>query len=105
MSTSTRLLRAAALGALVAGLIATPAAAQHEPAGGIVDHPIPTVGCFRRTTATPGVSQEHTIVSGGLSRSYILHLPADYRPGRPLPVVMAFHGRKGSGTQIEGFTG
>ena len=112
MSTSTRLLHAAALGALVVGLVATPAAAQHGPAAGpygdragIVDRPIPTVGCFRRPPATPGVSEEHTIVSGGLNRSYILHLPTDYRPGRRLPVVMAFHGRKGSGTQIEGFTG
>lgn len=104
MFTSTRLLHAAALGALAAGLLATPAAAHRKPAG-IVDRPIPTVGCFRRPTGTPGVSAEHTIVSGGLSRSYILHLPADYRPGRPLPVVMAFHGRKGTGTQIEGFTG
>jgi polyhydroxybutyrate depolymerase len=112
MSTSTRLLRVAALGALVAGLSAMPAAAQPEPPAGpfsdqagIVDHPIPTFGCFRPPTATPGESEEHTIVSGGVTRSYILHLPDDYEPSWPLPVVMAFHGRKGSGTQIEGFSG
>ncbi|WP_394828175.1 alpha/beta hydrolase family esterase [Pendulispora albinea] len=46
-----------------------------------------------------------TLVSGGLRRHYRLHLPADDRAGRPLPVVLAFHGRGESARKIQSYAG
>ncbi|GII55466.1 hydrolase [Planotetraspora thailandica] len=114
-----KLLRATALAALAVSLVGAPAVAAVTPASaepvrqssprghqsGIVDHQVPTRGCSRQLTGEPGVSEERTIVSGGVTRSYVLHLPAGYRPTKKTPLVMAFHGRKGSGQQIEGFSG
>jgi polyhydroxybutyrate depolymerase len=110
-----KLLRAAALAALVVGFTTaavTPASAEPQQQSaslghqsGIVDHKVPTHGCSQPPVTTPGVSEQRTIVSGGLTRSYVLHLPAGYQPEKPTPLIMAFHGRKGSGEQIEGFSG
>lgn len=33
---------------------------------------------------------------GGHTRAWLLHLPADHRPGQRLPLVLAFHGHGGS---------
>jgi polyhydroxybutyrate depolymerase len=33
---------------------------------------------------------------GGQSREYLVHVPARYRPGRPLPLVLSFHGGGGN---------
>lgn len=41
---------------------------------------------------------------GGLSRSYLLHIPAD-APAGPLPLVMVLHGGAGSGASAAKMTG
>jgi polyhydroxybutyrate depolymerase len=33
-----------------------------------------------------------TMTSGGAPRTYIRHVPPGYRPGRPMPLVLDFHG-------------
>lgn len=33
-----------------------------------------------------------SIVSSGLERTYLLHVPARYDPAKPTPLVMSFHG-------------
>jgi polyhydroxybutyrate depolymerase len=51
-------------------------------------------------TARAGVSVRDysaTIVSGGLSRSYSVHVPRLAGAGTPLPLVLALHGRLGTG--------
>ncbi|BCJ48453.1 hypothetical protein GCM10010168_76210 [Actinoplanes ianthinogenes] len=55
-----------------------------------MDTPVRTTGCGARPPAT---SSTRTIPSGGISRTYLLHLPDGYRAGRPTPVVLSFHGR------------
>ncbi len=45
--------------------------------------------------AEPG-SQTHAIVVNGLERTYIVHVPATYRPQTPSPLVIMLHG--GGGT-------
>lgn len=49
----------------------------------------------------------HSLTAGGVPRSYLLFVPGGYRPGRPLPLVLVFHGG-GSGaramTTHTGFT-
>ncbi len=47
----------------------------------------------------PG-DQEHTLRHDGRLRRYILHVPPAVTAGRPLPVVLAFHG---GGGEAEGF--
>ena len=39
----------------------------------------------------PGTSAR-VILSGGLERCYHLHLPPDYDPSQPIPIVISFHG-------------
>ena len=40
---------------------------------------------------TPG-DTTHTLVAGGIDRSYIVHIPSNYDASRPIPVVLIFHG-------------
>ncbi|MGP4018263.1 alpha/beta hydrolase family esterase [Saccharopolyspora sp. 5N708] len=78
----------AAVGAATA-LGAVPAQAQ--PAQ-VIDHPIPSAGCSRSAPVAPGTSETRTIVSGGATRSYLVHVPQDYRWVKPTSLVLSFHG-------------
>ncbi len=40
----------------------------------------------------------------GLERTYLLHLPATYDATEPLPLLLAFHGFKGSGEAMKQLT-
>jgi len=51
-------------------------------------------GCGRPSPVPPGQSTVQEITSGGLRRSYLLHLPNDYQPARPTPLVLSFHGHR-----------
>jgi polyhydroxybutyrate depolymerase len=51
--------------------------------------PVPGPGDYSRT-----------IVSGGLTRSYDLHVPPVWSPGAELPLVLAFHGVQSSPAQL-----
>src|SRR5579872_5005395 len=39
------------------------------------------------------VNNKATLHVGGLTRTYVVHLPVAYTPGRAYPLVLAFHGR------------
>lgn len=42
----------------------------------------------------PGDSYRANITTDdGRNRSYLVHVPSNYKPHRPAPVVIAFHGR------------
>jgi len=43
-------------------------------------------------------------MAGGISRTYILHVPPGYDGAKPLPVVLAFHGFAQSGRQMLDYT-
>ena len=43
--------------------------------------------------------------AGGLTRTYRIHVPASYRPGRAVALVLAFHGRLGDGKGMAHVTG
>ncbi|MFC8080309.1 ferulic acid esterase [Streptomyces sp. NPDC057307] len=62
-------------------------------------------GCRQPAPQQPGTSQLRTVASGGLSRTYQLHLPAGYTPRHDWPVVLAFHGRGNTGAGTEEFSG
>jgi polyhydroxybutyrate depolymerase len=84
-----RALACLAAAACAATVLATPVAAA-----------APRHGC--PTPQRPGTSQLQTIESGGLQRTYQLHLPADYTRKRDWPLIVAYHGRgnTGEGTEI-----
>jgi polyhydroxybutyrate depolymerase len=50
-------------------------------------------------------TSEHTIVHGGGSRVYRLHIPPRYDGSRAVPLVFVLHGGAGTGAQIERYTG
>lgn len=84
----------AAAGALLA-LSAPPATAQPRPA---------SPGCGNVAPQPPGTSHDRTISSGGLDRTYRLHLPENYDARRPWPVVVVFHGRGNDAVRTEEFS-
>jgi polyhydroxybutyrate depolymerase len=45
-----------------------------------------------------------TIVSGGQTRQYRLHVPPSYQPGQAWPLVISLHGFNSNGTQQERFS-
>jgi polyhydroxybutyrate depolymerase len=89
--------------AVLASALITAAPAQAAAAP--KDHPVLTTGCLRSPAEPLGQTVTETMASGGYQRSYLIHLPSTYRSWLPTPVVMAFHGRKGDGTDIEAFSG
>lgn len=42
--------------------------------------------------------------SGGIDRTYTLHVPASYEPGDPLPLVIAIHGVPSNGREMQAIT-
>jgi len=64
-----------------------------------------SAGCQRQPNVPTGSTSEQTVESGGQARRYLIHLPAGFQPNRPTPLVLAFHGRKGTGNDIEAFSG
>jgi polyhydroxybutyrate depolymerase len=72
------------------------------------------VGCARgvtdplQTPTTPSVGSNYdaSLVSGGLTRTYHVHLPPAASAGKPLPLMLSLHGRLGDGlgqAQLSGF--
>lgn len=45
--------------------------------------------------ASAAGTTEYSLRHGGLTRKYLLHIPAHRDPGKPLPLVIAFHGGGG----------
>jgi len=62
-------------------------------------------GCGHPLGLPVDATATQTLSSGGRDRTYLIHLPAGYRPNRPNAVILAFHGRKGTGNDIEAFSG
>lgn len=89
------------VGGVGAGAHASPPERAHPG----LDHPVPTTGCGVDPAGAPGTSVDLELVSDGVPRSYRLHVPATYDPHRPTPVILAFHGRKGTGAELEEFSG
>lgn len=57
-----------------------------------------------RPPQQPGTSQPRSIQSGGLTRTYQLHLPPDYQRERDWPLIVAYHGRGNTGEGTELFS-
>lgn len=56
--------------------------------------------------ASPALaSEEFHLARNGTDRAYHVYVPASYAKGTPVPLVVALHGRGGSGTRMEDLTG
>ena len=52
----------------------------------------------------PGTTIGSTIMSGGVQRSYLLHVPVGYHAGEPYPLILAFHGRDETPELLESYS-
>ncbi|GAA1687486.1 PHB depolymerase family esterase [Kribbella yunnanensis] len=58
-----------------------------------------TAGCGK--AAATG---DYTVQSGGLTRTYRLHVPDNYKATKSYPLILVFHGRGKTGAQTEAFS-
>lgn len=54
-------------------------------------------------TARAGMSTVN-IEAGGRARNYLLYVPSSYKPGRPMPLVVSFHGGGDSADKMANYT-
>lgn len=94
--------RIALLGLLVAGCDSSSSTSPDATPGsdgtttdGAIDGPT-SMGCGTAGAATGVVTE--TISVGGVDRTYLRVVPANYDPMRPYPLIFAWHGRTGSAT-------
>mgnify|MGYP001392317231 CR=1 FL=1 len=73
------------------------ASQQQQPGGTVVTSPITSLGCGQPAPIAPGTSMIQSLVSGGLTRSYLLYLPPHYTSHSSYALVLNFHGH-GSNT-------
>ncbi|KAJ7728805.1 carbohydrate esterase family 1 protein [Mycena maculata] len=63
-----------------------------------------TAGCGM-THWFNGITQYYGLESGGVDRSYSIHVPSDYNETKPYPLVFGFHGSSSIGLFFEADTG
>ena len=71
------------------------------PADAIIATPIPSTGCGKPAPVPLGRSVDQAVYSGGLSRTYLLHLPRGYQDTAGTALVLNFHGRSSSAAEQE----
>lgn len=65
----------------------------------------PSRGCGAAPKITPGSTASLSLPSGGRDRTYLVHVPSEYRQDHALPLVLAFHGRGQSGQIMQAQSG
>ncbi len=68
--------------------------------GGLKNPPRKSAGCDKPATITNGTK---TIMSGGMQRSFIIDIPADYDPAKPYRLFYVSHGQGGRADDVAGF--
>jgi len=71
------------------------------PEATIFTTPISSAGCGKPVPAPPGKSVYETVFSGGLTRTYLLHVPPGYQASSSAAVVLDFHGHGSNASQQE----
>jgi polyhydroxybutyrate depolymerase len=79
---------------------------------GLLTLALSATACQRRITTSvsaPGATTgtrdvDGSLVSGGFTRTYHVHLPSAASSSRALPLIFAFHGGGGTGSGMEGLT-
>ena len=80
------------------GVVVLAGCARMRGGAGVTATPSATLG--------PGAADySASLISGGLTRTYLVHLPPAASAGRPLPLLLALHGRLGDGQGQASLTG
>lgn len=79
--------------------VSTPTASSTS--GTVVDTPVTTTGCGKAASTTAGTSASFSLTSGGLKRSYLMHIPVGYNASQMTPLVLNIHGRNETAQQQE----
>jgi polyhydroxybutyrate depolymerase len=72
---------------------------------------VDSAGCGRPPPVRPGrsgdveIRADPAVSAGATRRSYRLHVPAGYRPGRAVPAVLLLHGNGGSAADLDDVSG
>jgi polyhydroxybutyrate depolymerase len=61
-------------------------------------------GCGVTAAQTPGMGADYELVSGGLTRTYRLHLPTQYDKRKASQLIVVYHGRGKTGAFTEAFS-
>ena len=61
-------------------------------------------GCQTQSTQPPGTGADYELVSGGITRTYRLHLPTRYDARASYPLIVVYHGRGKTGEFTEAFS-
>jgi polyhydroxybutyrate depolymerase len=88
--------------------ISTPASSASASVSGsdtLTTFPIQSTGCGKPSPIAPGTSVDQTLLSGGIVRSYLLHIPRGYNDRIEQPLVLNFHGHGSSALQQQSRTG
>ncbi|MBR8742299.1 PHB depolymerase family esterase [Nocardiopsis sp. MG754419] len=108
MSRAHRLLAGLTTALALPALLLTgpdPAGAAPSPDAATDTAPHRSAGCGRPPPQALGQSVTRTLTSGGIERTYRLHLPDGYHGHRALPVLLGYHGRGNTGAGTEAFSG
>ncbi|HXX44915.1 MAG TPA: PHB depolymerase family esterase [Candidatus Acidoferrales bacterium] len=62
------------------------------------------LGLRARLLKAAATDESHSIVVAGLTRYYLLHVPSNLASGKPVPLVLVFHGGGGHDWNMPGFT-
>ena len=79
---------------------AGPGEASGDYWGGLKNPPRKSAGCDKPATITNG---NKTIMSGGMQRTFIIDIPADYDPAKPYRLFYVSHGQGGRADDVAGF--
>ena len=89
--------------------LATPTPAW--PNDGAIDHSVVSTGCGQAVQVAPGTTAEQSLAvnpatnDGSSTRTYWIHVPRGYESGRPIALMLVFHGGGGTGIGMEAATG
>jgi len=91
---------------LIAGCSSSPSSSALPsrtplPETGVITTPIKSAGCEKPVLGLPGSSINETLFSGGLTRTYLLHVPSGYQANSSEAVVLSFHGHSSNAFQQE----
>lgn len=88
----------------VAGSPLLPATAAPEAGSSDQVAAARSAGCSKQPNQQPGTGADHQLVSGGITRTYRLHLPAQYDPQKAQQLIVVYHGRGKTGEFTEAFS-
>ena len=86
-------------------LLATTDVIPAKAGNTLITLPITSTGCGKPSLVAPGTSVNQAMLSGGITRSYVLHIPRSYLDTTAHALVLNFHGHGSTAANQEYLTG